>query len=227
MRINTLLVGITLLSAVSMGHAQEKQPAWKPLFDGKSMEGWKAADLYKPGECAVKDGALCMRTGKRGENGPMTGIVTTRKDLPTTNYELRFQARRVEGDDFFATVTFPVGASHCSFVTGGWGGETVGLSTLDGMDASENDTSGSFTFEKGKWYTFRVRVSDKRIQTFIGDKRLVNVGTEDRKVGIRLECMACRPLGLATYRTTGEVKAIEIRPLSMAEIAEMNKKTDE
>jgi hypothetical protein len=72
-----------------------------------------------------------------------------------------------------------------------------------------------------------VRVSDKRIQTFIGDKRLVNVGTEDRRVGIRLECMACRPLGLATYRTTGEVKAVEIRPLTASEAEEMNKKSDE
>ena len=120
-----------------------------------------------------------------------------------------------------------MGGSHCSFVTGGWGGETVGLSTLDGMDASENDTSGSFAFEKGKWYTFRVRVSEKRIQTFIGDKRLVNVGTEDRKVSIRLECMPCRPLGVATYRTTGEVKSMEIRPLTAGEVAEMNKKSDE
>jgi hypothetical protein len=231
MRKATLFLSWSMLAGLCMVRAGDptdpKEQAWKPLFDGKTMDGWQPADLYKPGPCSVKDGALCLKNGKPGENGPMTGIVSTRKDLPKKDYELRFQARRVEGDDFFATVTFPVGGSHCSFVTGGWGGETVGLSTLDGMDASENDTSGSFAFEKGKWYTFRVRVSEKRIQTFIGDKRLVNVGTEDRKVSIRLECMPCRPLGVATYRTTGEVKSMEIRPLTAGEVAEMNKKSDE
>jgi hypothetical protein len=39
--------------------------------------------------------------------------------------------------------------------------------------------------------------------------------------------MPCRPLGVATYRTTGEVKSMEIRPLTAGEVAEMNKKSDE
>lgn len=229
----TPLLAISLMTSVYvLAQADEKsgggkENGWQSLFDGKSMEGWQPADLYKPGECKVADGSLRMAAGKRGENGPMTGLVSTRKDLPKQDYELRFKARRVEGDDFFATVTFPVGKAFCSFVTGGWGGETVGLSTLDGMDASENDTSGSFAFEKGKWYTIRIRVTDQKIQAFINEKQLVDVATTDRKVGIRLECLPCRPLGLATYRTTGEVKDIEIRKLTSDEIKEVNKKAED
>jgi hypothetical protein len=34
-------------------------------------------------------------------------------------------------------------------------------------------------------------------------------------------------LGVATYRTTGEVKAVEIHPLTTSEVVEMNKKSDE
>ena len=51
-----------------------------------------------------------------------SGITSTRKDLPTTNYELSFEAQRLDGFDFFAAATFPVGKSHATFVNGGWGG---------------------------------------------------------------------------------------------------------
>ena len=113
MRKATLFLSWSMLAGLCLVRAgaptDPKEQAWKPLFDGKTMDGWQPADLYKPGPCSVKDGALCLKNGKPGENGPMTGIVSTRKDLPKKDYELRFQARRVEGDDFFATVTFPVG----------------------------------------------------------------------------------------------------------------------
>ncbi len=220
------IAALLLLALASFAQAQEK-PAWKPLFDGKTLEGWKAADLFKPGETTVANGAIRLSQGKRGTNGAMTGVVSTRKDLPTKDYEFKYQARRVEGEDFFATVTFPVKDSHCSFVTGGWGGQTIGLSSLDGMDASENDTNGSFPFESSKWYAFRVRVTAGRIQSWIDDKQVVNLDIHDRKVGIRLECFACRPLGLATYRTTGEVRDLAIRTLTPAEITESNKRTEE
>jgi len=108
MRKATLFLSWSMLAGLCMVRAGDptdpKEQAWKPLFDGKTMDGWQPADLYKPGPCSVKDGALCLKNGKPGENGPMTGIVSTRKDLPKKDYELRFQARRVEGDDFFATV---------------------------------------------------------------------------------------------------------------------------
>lgn len=55
---------------------------------------------------------------------PLTGIRWSGK-FPTENYELKLQARRIEGFDFFAAVTFPVGKEHCSFVLGGWGGGLV------------------------------------------------------------------------------------------------------
>ena len=46
----------------------------------------------------------------------------------------------MKGGDFFATLTFPVDDSFCTFVTGGWGGDIVGLSSIDGWDASDNET---------------------------------------------------------------------------------------
>ena len=47
------------------------------LFDGKSLDGWKKADFYKPGEVKIEDGKIVMQAGPK-----MTGITSTRKDLP-------------------------------------------------------------------------------------------------------------------------------------------------
>ena len=41
-----------------------------------------------------------------------------KKKLPTINYELSLEARRVEGEDFFCCLTFPYKKTHASFVLG-------------------------------------------------------------------------------------------------------------
>src|SRR5262245_45928542 len=96
-------------------------PKWKALFNGKTLKGWKAIDYSKPGKTHVKDGVIRIEAGK-----PMTGIVYTGKDFPTMDYEVEMEAMKVEGNDFFATTTFPVGKTHCSLVVGGWSGNVTG-----------------------------------------------------------------------------------------------------
>jgi len=100
----------------------------KVLFDGKNLEGWKKCDFYKAGEVKVEDGMIIMSKGVS-----MSGVTSTRQDLPTTNYELSYEAMRLAGRDFFAAATFPVGKSYITLVNGGWGGGVTGLSNLDGM----------------------------------------------------------------------------------------------
>lgn len=209
------------LAALSLV-AAEPASDWKPLFDGKSLDGWTATDFFKTGASKVVDGAIRLEKGPE-RAGPMTGVTSTRKDLPRMNYEIRYKARRVDGSDFFATLTFPVADSHCSLVTGGWGGTTIGLSNLDGIDASENDTNGNYDFTANKWHDFRVRVSKDRLEAWIDAKKVVNVVTTDRRIGIRIECYPSRPLGFATYRTTGDLKDIAWRTLTAADLAEIDK----
>ena len=109
---------------------------WRALFDGKSLAGWKETKFGGEGEVEVKDGVLVLHNGN-----DMTGVTCDKKDLPTMNYELVVEAKRVKGNDFFATMTFPVGDTHCSFVTGGWSGSVVGISNIDGRDAADNETT--------------------------------------------------------------------------------------
>src|SRR5207237_8509807 len=111
------------------------------------------------GEVSVKDGAVVMERG-----ADMTGVVYGRGDFPKADYEVSLEGKRLAGNEFFCTTTFPVGDDICSLVVGGWGGATVGLWSIDVLDASMNETSSNKEFEAGKWYRVRVRVTKDRIQ---------------------------------------------------------------
>jgi hypothetical protein len=182
---------------------------WQPLFDGKSLAGWKETAFPRRGPVTVADGKIVL-----GAGAPLTGVTFT-GTFPKTNYEIRYEALRVAGGDFFASLTFPVGASFATFVLGGWGGDIIGVSSIDGWNAAENETRNYFTFEDGKWYAIRVAVTAERIQCWIGAERVVNVGIGGRQITMRpgdIELSA--PLGIASYNTTGAVRRIEYKTVS-------------
>ena len=73
-------------------------------------------------ENAKKAGVLVL---ERGE--PFTVVRYEGKaPLPLDEYEISWEAARLEGNDFFAALTFPVGSREkcATLVTGGWGGWT-------------------------------------------------------------------------------------------------------
>jgi hypothetical protein len=195
-----------------------RAPGILVLFDGKSLEGWKKVDFVGTGGVKVEGATIVMEAGRS-----MTGITSTRKDLPTTEYELSYEAMRLSGHDFFAAATFPVGTSFITLVNGGWGGSVTGLSSLDGIDASENETTQSVTYREKTWYKFRVRVTGEVIRCWIDEKLVVAVNYQGRRVGTRIEVRRNQPLGFATWETTGALRAVKIRPLTPAEVAEVNK----
>jgi len=213
-----------LLVVIALGARQEgtSPPADKQqkrvLFDGQSLKGWKKADFFNAGEVKVEEGKIVISAGRS-----MSGITSTHTDLPTTNYELSYDAMRLEGRDFFAAATFPVGKSFITLVNGGWGGSVTGLSSLDGMDASENETTRSVRYQENIWYRFRIRVTGKMIRGWIDGKEIVAVNHQDRRVGTRIETRRNQPLGFATWETRAALRNIEIRPLSAEEIAETDR----
>jgi hypothetical protein len=161
------------------------------------------------------------QTGVRVENGllllpagqPLTGV-TWQGAFPSTNYELRFEAVRQKGGDFFASVTLPAGGQHVTWVLGGWGGDIVGISSIDGWDAADNETRMYFNFETGRWYKFRIRVTDSRIQGWIDEERVVNVNIAGRELSLRPgDIHHSKPLGFASYNTAGGLRNIEFRPV--------------
>src|SRR5262249_2092771 len=121
---------------------------------------------------------------------------------------------------FFCGLTFPVGDNPCTFIVGGWGGGVIGLSSIDGSDASENETTRYQEFESGKWHKVRVRVTEKKIEAWLDDKQVADVDTEGRRIGIRLEVELSRPLGICSFATTAALRNIRLRELGEAKAAE-------
>lgn len=186
--------------------AQPKTGEWQSLFDGKTLQGWRETAFTGHGKARVENGTIVLGTG-----ASMTGV-TWSGAFPKSNYEVRFEAARIDGSDFFASLTFPVGDSFCTWVTGGWGGDIVGLSSLDSWDASDNETRTYFDFEKGRWYAFRLQVTPGRIMGWIDGKQIINVEIGGRTVGLRFgEIELSAPLGFASYGTTGAVRKIDYR----------------
>jgi hypothetical protein len=184
---------------------------WKSLFDGKSLAGWKTPQFGGEGKVHVENGSIVMEMGSY-----MTGIAWTGEVL-RNNYELSLEGMKLQGTDFFCSTTFPVGNDYCTLVVGGWGGGVVGLSNVDGHDASDNSTSKYMAFKKNQWYRVRIRVTDAAVDAWIDDERVVHQSRQGCKFSIRSEVELCRPLGISTWITKGAVRNIRIRPLDVGE----------
>jgi hypothetical protein len=183
---------------------------WQCLFDGRSLGKWKVIDeldYSRHGKVYVRDGRIVLEAGR-----PATGIKWT-GPFPKIDYELTFEAMRVEGSDFFAAVTFPVGDAALTLVVGGWGGSTVGLSKIDGEMAIDNETCLSREFDQKRWYRIRLRVIKPRIEAWIDDDQVVDLATEGRKFTVSWEMEPPLPFGIATWRTTGAVRDVRVRPI--------------
>lgn len=180
---------------------------WKSLFDG-TLTNWKNADFAGGVEPRIKDKALVVPAG-----GTLSGAVYT-GETPKMNYEVRFEAMRLDGSDFFVGLTFPYGDSHASLIVGGWGGGLIGISSLDDQDAANNETASTRNFESLRWYKVRLVVKPDKIEAWIDDDQVVDVETTGRKVSTRFDIDESKPFGLCTFQTTAAYKDIQVRSLA-------------
>jgi len=133
--------------------------------------------------------------------------------LPVDDYELEVVAARLGGTDFFCGLSFPVSEGALSLILGGWGGSLVGLSCLDGADASANETTRYLRFEQGRPYAARVRVSGGRVVVWLDGQPLYDLEVAGRRLELRAEIAAGGPLGVASFQTAAAVRAVRIRRL--------------
>src|SRR5436309_2864713 len=61
----TRLIVCAMLAATAAG----QEPKWIPMFDGKTLKGWKETPFAGKGTVKVEDGAIIL-----GGGDPMTGI---------------------------------------------------------------------------------------------------------------------------------------------------------
>ncbi|MAE28131.1 MAG: hypothetical protein CMJ87_03980 [Planctomycetes bacterium] len=151
-------------------------------------------------------GGLTMEAGS-----PLTGVTWQGAAPPRTDYELEVEATRLAGSDFFCGLTFPVNDAHLTLVLGGWGGALTGLSSLNGQDAFENGTASYVNYETKRPYRARVRVDGERVRTYLAGKPLHDIDTGRRRPSLRVEVMASRPLGVASFDTRARISTLRLR----------------
>lgn len=184
------------------------------LFEAALIEHWQDAKIEGGGEVKREVDGFTLKEG-----APMTGNVfpTWKQDgLPLINYRITYEAMRVSGNDFFGSVTFPVGSSDScvTFVLGGWGGTQVGISSIDGADASQNPTGSSQRFENGRWYRIRIEVQEELLRVWLEDRPLVSFNPKGRQLHLRgADIAKCVPFGFATFGTEGRVRACVVERL--------------
>jgi hypothetical protein len=211
------IVGLLLLCLIVLSGCSGRKPAapkepeaineirdTSMLFDGKSLDGWDITNFGPQGPVSVSGGVVIL-----GMGDGCTGI-TWKRAFPRTNYEVSLDAKRVAGNDFFCGITFPAGKDPCTLIVGGWGGATVGLSSIDGKDAAENETTTIRNFDKDRWYHIRLVVSSEYIRSWIDSTMVVNFKIGNKKLSIRPEVQLSRPFGITSWNTTAAIRDIHL-----------------
>lgn len=208
-----------------VGEWKVPEHSWDWLFDSKVKHGGAESKFTGQGKVETGNGVLRLGVGD-----DMTGLNwpdLEKVKLPRNNYEITFDARRVEGVDFFSGLTFPWGDKPISWIVGGWGGMVVGLSNVNGFAAVENETTRTMQFEDSRWYRLRLRVSKPKIEAWIDEEKVINLPTQDKEFTIRWSVEPSQPLGFATWQTGGELRDIRIRSLEADELAAIEKSVQE
>lgn len=201
MKRHLALLALTVLLFAPMSGAEpntltaaEKSAGWQLLFDGKSLDGWKASE--DSGVFTVQDGNLVV-SGKRSHlfyTGPVAGA-------NFTNFELTLDV-----------MTFPKANSgvyfHTEYQETGW--PTKGYEVQVNNTHTDTKRGGGLyavqdNFEApakdGEWHTMRIKVEGRRIQTFVNGRQLVDY-TEEAKPA-RPAGMERRLLSSGTFALQG------------------------
>lgn len=197
---------------------QETAPEGKRAVVPEVAEAKPVAGRPPMSDAAKKAGVLVLGPGE-----PLAIVKYEGKQpLLVNDYEISWEAMRLDGSDFFAALTFPVGsAEQCAtFVNGGWGGWVTGISCLQELFANENETTGSIEFEQGRWYQFILQVNKDCLRALVDGRELFKVGLKGRTISMHpSEIRKSMPLGFASYNTKGAIRNVRVRPLKPGELA--------
>jgi hypothetical protein len=193
-----LLAAILLTPVGAAEHntltAAEKSAGWQLLFDGKSLDGWRASE--NPGVFSVADGNLVV-FGKRSHlfyTGPVA-------NAHFRNFELQLDV-----------VTFPKANSgvyfHTEYQETGWPSKGYEVQ-VNNTHKDERKGAGLYAVQDnfeapakdGEWHTMKIRVEGKRVQTWVNGRQIVDYTEEPNPV--RRPNMTGRLISSGTFAIQG------------------------
>lgn len=211
-----LLLPALLLIGAAFAADEAKPAAEAPkeivLFNGKSLDDWESVDIGGSGVVELEGGLMIINQGESVSGAIYKKAAT----LPMTNYEITLEAKRLQGVDFFVGLTFPVGdlKTCATLICGGWGGSVTGISSIDNLDASENNTSSFQRYKDDQWYTIKLRVTPTKLSAWVDDKQVIDEDIEGKKVGVRPGPIEnYLPMSLTTFNTTAAIRNVKLKPV--------------
>ena len=189
-----IAAGRALAAADNTLTSVEKSAGWQLLFDGKSLNGWKASE--NQGSFTVQDGLLVV-FGKRSHlfyTGPVGGA-------KFKNFELQLDIRT------FAKANSGV-YFHTEYQETGWPNKGYEVQVNNthkdvkkgaGLYAIQDNLAAPAKDEE--WYTMRIRVEGKRVQTFVNGRQVVDYTEEANPP--RPEAMKGRLISSGTFAIQG------------------------
>ena len=220
-----IFIALAMLSVISCGNRSQRQreqavaeeaqyvqdvpEGWESLMDGKTLDGWEIVRSGGEGEPYVMNGVITL---PMATSGMSTGISWVGDPLPVNNYELYYEARRVEGNDIFGGLSFPYGDTFATLIFGGWAGIVSGLSCINGYDASQNETTKLVYFRDQQWYPVQLRVTPDSIRAFVDTVKVVDIATAGKRIHLRSGTIASN-FTISSYNTTGEIRNIRIKKM--------------
>jgi formylglycine-generating enzyme required for sulfatase activity len=157
----------------------------------------------------VEDGCLTL-----GEGFPITGIAW-KSEFPKTDYELCLEVKRIDGNDTFCGIVFPVGQQHLAVNVGGWRGDWVGLEYIDGKGCGETGFKARVPFQAQKFYQVRLRVTQEAIQLWVeGEEVIKCTDIAKKQFSVYGPWTPLMPFGLHSWGTKSGIRSIRLRRLS-------------
>ena len=181
----------------------ERWTEWEELFDGESLKGWEIperADFAGHGKVDVRDQQIVLGPGQGHTGIQWTGT------LPGTDYEIQYEVMRLTGYWSLGELLFPLGSSGCLLHLGDRAPPVVGLCYVDGKGSDANETTRRMQFPPHTWHRVRVRVTEAKIEAWVGDERIVDLGRRGHQIthpkgkALRIALWTERTLALRNIR---------------------------
>jgi len=161
----TLAAALLLAALAPAAHADEAD-AWKSLFNGRDLTGWKASE--NPGVFTVSDGVLKVH-GKRSHlfyEGDVNGGTFK-------NFHLKLDVKTEPGAN--SGVYF-----HTEYQQSGWPKKGFEVQ-VNNTHSDKKKTAGLYDVKDnfdapvkdGEWFTLEIIVKDKHIETKVDGKTIV------------------------------------------------------
>lgn len=205
------------LSTASPAFADGQTP-WRPLFDGRSLTGWKVSE--HPDSIRVEDG-LIVCDGPRA-HAFYTGEV---EGADFRNFELRAEVRTEPGAN--SGIFFHTAWQESGFPEQGYEAQINNSYVAAGKYVEYKKTGSLYCVRNqhksivgdGEWFTMLVTVTGKRIQIRVNDTLVVDYTEPEQPV--REKKRAGRVLSSGTFalqchdpKSKVAFRKIEVRPLA-------------